>query len=267
MFASDDINASPITSPVPTPRSTRRHRFEGRKVFLTYQKVQTLDAFYPDLSTPEALLKHFEDVLPPIEFYSIGKEEYPNSPGEYHIHAQLIFFKKEKIPWSKFEYRSLVPFNKSYKKPNGQPDNSKEAVVKVHEYCIKGGDFVTNFDPDDYLGRKKSWWKAIYECETKEEGYEKLLEHYPMYAILQKRNFDYFAAYRWPEEQFMSIDPIDPPSPVCIPPEVQAWKDVNLVPDFQGKLNTTYFLLTPFLILTTKPPLATERVSSLKGPS
>lgn len=192
-------------------------RFDATKAFLTYQHIETEALF-----TKENLLAYYVETLPPLKSFTIGRELYPNEPG-YHMHVLLVFQCGQRFSFDKFRFLGINPFNQRFH------SHSKQSLIKTHAYCSKEEDFISDFDESEYTSSsKESHWRQILNANSREEAYAILQTEYPRDAVLQKRQFDY-----WADGHF-TVPEVPYPqgtNPFKIPDLVSKWREDN----FPGK--------------------------------
>lgn len=196
--------------------------FQARKAFLTYQHCETITAF-----TKEHLNNCLLN-LPGIESVTVGQENYPTEEG-FHCHVLLVFREKQKFLFEKFNYFGVVPFNENFR------SQARAEVERVYKYCIKDANFISNYSP---RLAPENHWQSIADAESKEAALALLQQFYPRDAILQRRNFDYWAERAYPVvEQPYVGGTFD----FNVPPVVQTWVESEL----PG---------TVFFLFVTNPP-------------
>lgn len=188
-------------------------RFEAKKVFLTYQHIER----EPTLNL-ETLLTFFTASLPELESHTLGLEDYPTETGQ-HIHVLLRFSRKERFPFDRFNFGTIVPFNEAFR------GGARKDILAVHRYCIKDGTFLTNFTAPDSQTNK---WPDILASATKEEALEIFIANYPRDAVLSRRHFDY-----WTDVHFkpLPIPYIAREGFVNIPDVLLQWREEQLSTD------------------------------------
>lgn len=200
-------------------------QFHAVKAFLTYQHCEDIEDF-----SKEALFD-FLFALPNVKDCTVGQENYPTEEG-FHCHCLLLFNKKTKLPFSAFDYHGKSPFNQNFR------SNSRAEVQRVREYCKKEGNFCES-GFEDSTTPTESHWASIATATTRDAALTLLTEHYPRDAVLQRRNFDYWAEvhFKPPEVPFVS----PPTYQFDPPPELSDWADTQL----NGNVSTsrsTFFL-------------------------
>lgn len=205
--------------------------FNAKKAFLTYQHCEVIVNF------DKLNLRAFLFLLPNIETVTVGQEIYPTEPG-FHCHVLLTFKEKTKFNFVRFDYLGITPYNENFR------SSSKAEILRVYEYCIKDGCFTSTYTPPE--PGNISNWASIAAAETREEALSLLLKHYPRDAVLQRRNFDYWAErnYEVLREPYVGGD-----FEFDVPPVVQEWVES----EFSGKF---------FFIFVTYRPYPPKRSSN-----
>ena len=185
--------------------------FHAIKVFLTYQHCEKIENFSKDsLFTFLQSLSNAKDV-------TVGQENYPTEEG-FHCHCLVTFNKKTRLPFTSFIYHGITPFNQNFR------GNSRGEVQRVRTYCKKEGNFMeTDWEDCDSSTSK---WGEILAAPTRESAVALLVEHYPRDAVLQRRNFDYWADARFRAVEVPYVSP--PTYQFDIPPELSDWYNEQL---------------------------------------
>lgn len=193
--------------------------FHAVKVFLTYQHVETIQDF------SKHSLFTFLQSLPNVKDVTVGQEKYPTEEG-FHCHCLCTFTKKTKLPFTAFDYHGKSPFNQNFR------GNSRGEVQRVRQYCKKEGDYLeTDWENGDSSTSK---WAEIVAAPTRDSALSLLVEHYPRDAVLQRRNFDYWADARF---RVVEVPYVSPPTyEFNIPPSLSTWYDD------QFECNTVIFI-------------------------
>jgi len=149
-------------------------RFNAKKLFVTYPQANELSIervrdFYVELG---------------CTYYTIGQEVHAD--GDKHFHGF--------IEWSNvFDTRDERKFDIDGQHPNVQ---SARNASHVYQYCIKGGDFISNRQcPPAETNRRK--FNDVVDAETADAFWTMMREEHPRDYILNHERLEYYAAKRY----------------------------------------------------------------------
>lgn len=124
--------------------------------------IKTWFLTYPQTTLTMAVLKERLHEIDTVEEYVIAEEEHKD--GNLHLHAYVKYATGIKLASAPDMFTFPPHLSGNY-----QPTRSPKAVIK---YCTKDGNYISSFDVNDYLNKKKK----LSVATIKEKSAKRALE-------------------------------------------------------------------------------------------
>jgi len=153
--------------------------FKGTSFLVTYPKsLFDLDELYEFFTT-----------IGPVQYARIGLESHQD--GEPHVHAVVLFSKKQELGPRRFDYQGRHPNIETV-------GRTRQDWDRVVAYCGKEGTFRDWGVPRHH--EKRSWSQVVH-AESRREAEEVIRAEYPRDWIINRRNIDHALDQMFPLQQ------------------------------------------------------------------